>query len=130
VAAAYGIARCCARQAGGLSPRRASIDVRFHVYGRDGVMQELERRRSVPHELGIVIDVVGDSQDLAYGACHQVSGALLHYHHPGQLNTSGNLAFPYSPSEFKAGPVFEFTAYHLMKVEAATDLFPITFEDL
>jgi hypothetical protein len=109
----------------------APIDVRFHVYGRDGVMQEMEQRRNgVPHELGIVIDVVGDSQDLAYGACHQVSGALLHYHHPGQLNTSGNLAFPYSPSEFKAGPVFEFSAYHLMKVEAATDLFPIAFEDL
>ncbi len=109
----------------------ATIAVEFHVYGRDGVMRELEQRRnSSPHEIGLIIDVVADSEDLAYGACHHISGSLLHYHHPGQLNTSGNLAFPYSPSEFRAGPVHEFSVYHLMKTASATDLFPIGFEDL
>lgn len=109
----------------------ATIDIHFHVYGRDGVMQKLEsRRNSVPHEVGLVIDIVAETQELAYAACHNLSGALLHYHHRGQLNTSGNLAFPYSPSEFKAGPVYEFSAYHLMRTGNATSLFPIEFEDL
>ena len=105
--------------------------VNFHVYGRNGVMGGLEpRRNSIAHELGLVIDVVAGDQDLAYAACHQISGALLHRHYPGQFNTSGNLAFPYSPSEFKAGPVYEFSAYHLMRVDTATEFFPLTFEDL
>jgi hypothetical protein len=109
----------------------AAIDVQFHVYGRDGVMREREtRRNSTPHELGLVIDVIANDQELAHGACHHVGGTLLHYHYPGQLNTSGNLAFPYSPSELRAGPVFEFSAYHLMKVESATELFPVAFEDI
>jgi hypothetical protein len=107
------------------------LRIGFHVYGRDGVMQRLEpARNSLSHELGLVIDVVADDQDLAHGACHQLSGSLLHLHYPGQFNTSGNLAFPYSPSELDAGPVYEFSAYHLMRVDSPTELFPLAFEDL
>ena len=72
--------------------------------------------------------VVADNMELAHAACHQISGALLHWHYPGQYNTSGNLAFPYSPSEIDAGPAYEFSAYHLMKVRSATELFPVEME--
>ncbi|MSP83881.1 MAG: acyclic terpene utilization AtuA family protein [Alphaproteobacteria bacterium] len=103
----------------------------FHVYGRDGVMQAMEpEKRSSAHELGLVIDVVAANQELAHGACHHLSGMLLHTHYPGQYNTAGNLAFPYSPSEIDAGPVYEFAAYHLMKARSPTELFPIHIEDV
>jgi hypothetical protein len=107
----------------------AELEVGFHVYGRDGVMQRLEpKRNDLSKELGLVIDVVAGSMELAHAACHQISGALLHYHYPGQFNTSGNLAFPYSPSELDAGPAYAFSAYHLMKVRSATELFPVHME--
>ena len=107
----------------------AELKIGFHVYGRDGVMQRLEpSRNDVSRELGLTIDVVADSLELAHAACHQISGALLHWHYPGQYNTSGNLAFPYSPSEIDAGPAYEFSAYHLMKVKSATELFPVHME--
>lgn len=107
------------------------LRVVFHVYGRDGVMRALEPTREIrSHELGLVIEVVARDQELAHGACHFVSGSLLHYSYPGQFNTAGNLAFPYSPSEIDAGPVYEFSAYHLMKVDSATECFPVHFEDL
>ena len=109
----------------------AELKIGFHIYGRDGVMQRLEpSRNDLSHELGLVIEVVADSMELAHGACHQISGALLHWHYPGQYNTSGNLAFPYSPSEIDAGVAYEFSAYHLMKVKSATGLFPVHTEML
>jgi hypothetical protein len=108
----------------------ASIAITFHVYGRDGVMKLLERDRGSAHEVGLVIDVVAADQALALAACHQISGAMLHYHYDGIVNTSGNLAFPYSPSDLELGPVYAFSAYHLMKVDTPMELFPVNQEDL
>jgi hypothetical protein len=107
------------------------IKLEFHVYGRDGVMRGLEPKKTISsHELGLVIDVVAEDMETAHAACHHISGRLLHVHYKGQLNTSGNLAFPYSPSEIDAGPAYVFSAYHLMKVRSPTELFPIHHEEL
>ncbi|MCW2241404.1 DUF1446 domain-containing protein [Azospirillum canadense] len=108
----------------------APLGVVFHVYGRDGVMKELEPETAAQREVGLVIEVTAGDQELAHAACHQISGAMLHYHYPGVVNTSGNLAFPYSPSDLDLGPVYEFSAYHLMKADSPTELFPIQYEDL
>jgi len=109
----------------------ARFELTFHVYGRDGVMGRLEPQRTITsQELGLVIEVVAPDQELAHAVCHQVSGGLLHLHYPGQFNTSGNLAFPYSPSEIDSGPVYRFSAYHLMKAGSPVELFPLHFEEL
>ena len=84
----------------------------------------------LPHELGLLMDVTAPSQELAHAACHFLSGHLLHAGFSGQVNTSGNLAFPYSPSDLDAGPVFEFSVYHLMQVDSPTELFPVQHEDI
>ena len=104
----------------------------FRVYGRDGVMAELEpsARQAAAHELGLLMDVTASTQELAHAACHFLSGHLLHVAWPGQVNTSGNLAFPYSPSDIDTGAVYEFTIYHLMTSETPTELFPIHYEDV
>ena len=104
----------------------------FRVYGRDGVIAELEpsRGNGGAHELGLLMDVTAPTQELAHAACHFLSGHLLHVAWPGQVNTSGNLAFPYSPSDIDAGAVYEFTVYHLMKTESPTELFPIHYDDV
>ena len=104
----------------------------FRVYGRNGVMAELEpfRRNGGAHELGLMMDVTASTQELAHAACHFLSGHLLHVAWPGQVNTSGNLAFPYSPSDIDAGAVYEFTIYHLMKADSPTELFPIHYDDV
>ncbi|MGE8944199.1 acyclic terpene utilization AtuA family protein [Leptospira interrogans] len=107
------------------------VRITFHVHGRNGVMQKLEpQRNALSHELGIVMDVVAPSQELAHAACHHLSGTLLHMHYPGIFNTSGNLAFLYSPSELDAGPVYEFSIYHLMKAKSPTELFPVHMEKI
>ncbi|GHC63648.1 acyclic terpene utilization AtuA family protein [Limoniibacter endophyticus] len=104
--------------------------ITFHVYGRDGVMKELETGKLEARELGLVIDIVADNQELAHAVCHQISGGLLHFHYPDVINPSGNLAFPYSPSDIDVGPHYEFSAYHLMKVSSPLEMFPVHIEDL
>ncbi|WP_233889554.1 acyclic terpene utilization AtuA family protein [Paraburkholderia flagellata] len=107
------------------------LDVQFHVYGRDGVMRGLEPvKKTATHELGLVIEAVAHEQSLAHAAAHFLSGTLLHVSFPGMYNTAGNLAFPYSPSEVDAGPVYEFSTYHLLKTVSPTALFPIHHEAL
>lgn len=101
------------------------VDIR--VYGRDGVMGEWEPERASPsHEVGIVIDAVAETQQAANSVCSLTRSTLLHYGYPGRISTAGNLAFPFSPSDLPAGPVFQFSLYHLLELEAdeAEALFP------
>ena len=81
------------------------------------------------HELGIVIEVLGATQDEANTVCSLTRSTLLHYGYPGRVATAGNLAFPFSPSDVQAGTVFEFALYHLMPVDQTT-LFPFHMESV
>jgi hypothetical protein len=103
----------------------------FKVYGRNGVMGALEPvKQSLSHELGIIIEAVADTQDDANTICSFARSTMLHYGYEGRISTAGNLAFPYSPSDFKAGEVFVFSVYSLMEVEDPLALFPITLEEV
>ena len=107
-------------------------DLNFIVYGRDGVMGKLEPLREKPlsHEYGIIIEAVADTQELANTICATARSTMLHYGYEGRRATAGNLAFPYSPSDFKAGEVYEFSVYHLLQVDDPTSIFPIEYFDL
>ena len=107
------------------------LRITYHVYGRDGVMRGLEPQIGIAsHELGLVMETLAQDQELAHAACHRLSGALLHCNYPGQVNTSGNLAFPYSPSEIDTGPAYEFSIYHLMKAKDPIEFFPVHIEEV
>lgn len=98
----------------------------FKVYGRDGVMGGLEPQRYCEgHELGIVIEAVADTQEKADTICAAARSTMLHYGYEGRRATAGNLAFPYSPSDFHAGEVYVFSIYHIIQVDDPCELFPI-----
>lgn len=103
----------------------------FRVYGRNGVMGELEPMKDrVPHEVGLIIEAVAPDQEAANGLCAYARSSLLHEGYPGRISTAGNLAFPYSPSDTPCGPVFEFSLYHLMSVRDPLELFPVEIEEI
>ena len=103
----------------------------FRIYGRDGVMGELEpNREAQPHEVGIVIEVVAKTQELADTITSFARSTLLHYGYPGRVATAGNLAFPYSPSDFRTGEVYEFSIHHLLQIKDPTAVFPIKWEKI
>ena len=55
---------------------------------------------------------------------------MLHYGYEGRIATAGNLAFPYSPSDFKVGAVYNFSLYHLIEVSDPVNLFKQTIVEL
>jgi len=90
----------------------------FHLYGVNGVMGADEPvKNTTSHEICVVIEAVSDTQEKANTICSITRSTLLHYGYPGRISTAGNLAFPFSPSDIKAGEVFEFSIYHLMEIE-------------
>ncbi|MGI6066467.1 MAG: acyclic terpene utilization AtuA family protein [Bacillota bacterium] len=101
----------------------------FKVYGRDGVMRTLEPEQKIKgHEIGIVIEAVAPDQATANTICSFARSTMLHYGYPGRIATAGNLAFPYSPSDLKAGEVYTFNIYHLIEVDDPAELFPVQTE--
>ena len=103
----------------------------FKIYGKNGVMGPLEPLpENLGHELGIIIEAVSANQETANTICSFVRSTLLHYGDAGRIATAGNLAFPYSPSDFKAGEVYTFSLYHLMEVRDPSEFFPIQMEQV
>jgi hypothetical protein len=102
----------------------------FHVYGKNGVMGEMEPLKdAVSHELGLVIEAIASSQREADTVCSMARSTLMHFGYPGRISTAGNLAFPYSPSDIACGPVYRFSIYHLMET-SDPELFPLEIEEL
>ncbi|MFP4016713.1 MAG: acyclic terpene utilization AtuA family protein [Halanaerobiales bacterium] len=103
----------------------------FKVYGKDGVMGELEPVQELrSHELGIIIESIAKTQELANTICGFARSSMLHYGYRGRIATAGNLAFPYSPSDFKAGEVYEFNIHHLLEVDDPVKDFPMKIKEV
>jgi len=101
----------------------------FRIYGRDAVLGLNEPLRgNTPHEVGVLVEVLARTQDLANYVLSLARSSFLHCPFPGRKTTAGNLAFPFSPSDTAAGAVYEFSVYHLMRVADQAALFPIDME--
>lgn len=83
-----------------------------------------------PHEVGLLIDVLADTQERADGACAIAWHTTLHHparHWSGLLS---NLALPFSPPHIAVGATYEFTVNHVLRVDDPTELFPMRLERL
>lgn len=108
-----------------------NYSLRFLRYGIDGVTGRSEKRpEPLPREVGLLIEAIAPAQELADTVLSLARSTALHQSFPGRKTIAGNLAFPFSPSDFQGGPVYEFSIYHLMEVEKGSTLFPITFEEV
>ncbi|MGV8962801.1 MAG: acyclic terpene utilization AtuA family protein [Candidatus Saccharimonadaceae bacterium] len=100
----------------------------FKIYGKNGVMGMFDHIDEEPgNELLIIIEAVAPTQEQADTICGFARSTMLHFGYDGRIATAGNLAFPFSPSDCNMGEVYEFSVYHLMKLENPTDVFPIEY---
>jgi len=105
-------------------------NLNFNLYGRNGVMGDLEPiKESKSHELGIVIEAIADTQEVANTICSFARSTMLHFGYEGRISTAGNLAFPYSPSDFVGGEVYVFNLYHVIDVEDGNELFEVEYRN-
>ncbi|MCG8548040.1 MAG: DUF1446 domain-containing protein [Alphaproteobacteria bacterium] len=103
----------------------------FRAYGRDGVMAAREPNAAAPsHELGILVEVIADSQETPNTVLSVARVSTLHLDFPGRLCNEGNMAFPFSPSDIECGPAYRFSVYHIVEPKDALEMFPIEYEDV
>ena len=79
---------------------------------------------------GIIIDVVGKTQEIADTVCALARSRMLHCDYEGRKSTAGNLAFPFSPSDIHVGEVYEFSVFHLAKVDSLMETAEIMIEEV
>jgi hypothetical protein len=113
---------------GGL--RVQGIHLLFRAYGRDAVMGPLEPGGSPPREIGLMIEAVAPTQELATGVAMYARGHLQHASYPGILTTAGNMAYPFSPFGIPVGPAYRFAVYHLMPLGDPCEIFPMAIEEV
>jgi hypothetical protein len=93
----------------------SSFRVYPRFYGWNGVLGESESRR-IGHEVGIVLEVVAEDRSIAEAAAGLIRSTLLHIGWPDRKTTAGNLAFPFSPSDFYTGLAYEWSLWHLVEL--------------
>jgi Acyclic terpene utilisation family protein AtuA len=111
-----------------LQPKDYSIN--FRVYGRNGTLAELEPIGDIGHEVGLVIDVVANSQELAADICPIASHTGLHHPIPEYSGLVSNFAYPFSPGGIDIGPVYQFCANHVWELEDPCGPFDMKLEEL
>ncbi|MBI3969107.1 MAG: acyclic terpene utilization AtuA family protein [Chloroflexi bacterium] len=105
--------------------------LRYRVYGKNGVMGELDPNPAAePHEVFVILDVIATSPELAHSVCGVAKQYFLHYFYDGILATAGNIAIPFGPDVLNGGEVFRFNVYHLVEVEDPCELFPLEVRTL
>jgi hypothetical protein len=102
----------------------------FRVYGRDAVMGELEPNPVVGHEVGVVIEIVADTEDLTRSLASAAGHIAVHYPVPEWSGLITGLAYPNSPAEMYVGPVYEFSMNHIVEPESYRDIFSIEYEEI
>lgn len=80
--------------------------------------------------MGIIMDIVGKTQEIADTVCALVRSRMLHCDYEGRKSSAGNLAFPFSPSDIHVGPVYEFSVFHLAKVDSLLETSKVFTEEV
>lgn len=106
-------------------------DLRFIFYGRGGALPGAAPPAGdgpgLPREVGVVMEAIAEDQQAANAALSLARSTFLHCGFEGRKATAGNLAFPFSPSDFEGGPVYEFHVYHLVELEDAGAPFEVEY---
>lgn len=95
---------------------------------RDSYKINFKMSGGAESSLGVIIDVVAGTQEIADTICSLARSRMLHCDYEGRKSTAGNLAFPISPSDIHVGEVYEFSVFHLAVVDSLDETVKITTE--
>ena len=113
-------ARAQAREAYG----ETGYELHYTVYGRDGVMGELEPLRDRPgHELCVVVQAVAPTKARAEEVCLAGLRQMFYARLPQVKGTAGGVAFALD-EVLPASAAYRWTLNHVMRVDDPLELFP------
>ena len=105
--------------------------VYYHVYGKGAVLGPSEPERDfVPQELGIVVDIVAESQRLAHDVAEDLALKIAFSRYDGRTTTAGNVAYLFSPNVIDVGEAYTTSVYHQLRVDDPLELFTIAVNNI
>ena len=109
----------------------AEYSLIFRRYGLDGAIgRNIGGNKTIPDDLGLLIEAIAPTQELADTILSLARSTALHQSFAGRKATAGNLAFPFSPSDLQGGAVYEFSLYHLLKMDKHKMMFPVKYTNV
>jgi hypothetical protein len=119
-------ARAQARERFGAS----GYELHYNVYGRDGVMGDLEPLRDKPgHELCILVQGVAPTREMAEELTMIGLRQMFYARLPDVKGTAGSVAFPLD-EVLHASPAYRWTLNHTVAVDDGLELFPLHMIDI
>jgi hypothetical protein len=113
----------------GIEPGQWSV--RLRPYGYDAVLGGLEQDRpAVPHEVGLVVDVVAETESMAVAIAGRSAATGSRLDITGRLGGGGNFAYPFSPNVLRGGEVYQWSIWHTMAVDDERSPFRIELVEL
>jgi hypothetical protein len=104
-------------------------ELHYNVYGRDGIMGEMEPLRDRPgHELCVVVQGVAPTREMAEEVTMTGTRQLFYARLPDVKGTAGGVSFVLD-EVLPASPAYRWTLNHTMAVDDPLELFP-TFSDM
>ena len=104
---------------------RAATSCTYTVYGRDGILGELEPLRNRPaHELCIVVQGVAPTKEMAEEVCMIGTRQMFYARLPNVKGTAGGVAFLLD-EVMPASAAYRWTLNHTMRVDDPLELFPV-----
>ena len=92
--------------------------VYYSFYGKNAVLGALETRKvDEPIEIGVLINVLAPTRELAHSMVATVSHTILHSPVPRWHGLVSNLAFPTAPHEIDFGPAYSFVLNHVVELD-------------
>ncbi|HWI82812.1 acyclic terpene utilization AtuA family protein [Ramlibacter sp.] len=104
-------------------------ELHYTVYGRDGVMGELEPLRERPgHELCVMVQGVAPTREMAEEVTMIGLRQMFYARLPDVKGTAGSVAFPLD-EVLPASPAYRWTLNHTVEVEDPMELFSVHMVD-
>ncbi len=107
------------------TPDEGGYQLHYHVYGRDGVMGELEPLRHRPaHELGILVFGIAPTAEMAEEVTLTGTRQMFYARLPDVKGTAGGVAFPLD-EVVRVSPAYRWTLNHTIRVDDPLELFEL-----
>jgi hypothetical protein len=101
----------------------AGYELHYTVYGRDGIMGELEPMRDRPaHELCILVQGVAPTVEMAEEVCMTGTRQMFYARLPEVKGSAGSVAFALD-EVLRASPAHRWTLNHTLRCEHPMELF-------
>lgn len=97
------------------------------IIGKNATMGEAEIVKTLAHEVGVLFQIIAETDELSRSIAKSVSHIALHFPVPEWTGLISSLAFPFSPPESSKGPVYRFNMNHVVIPDNPLELFPIEY---